>query len=179
MAPIRPFRSLARHLTAITSLAVLEAAASSAIPALRKRLGDDDQLVRKCAGLAIVHIEGNRADIPAIIKAMSLSKREIVEFQDETSHFLEHRAVASKRIRNIGVSLVSGTLPELKYRNSFHQRQAIRTLGEIGPPAKEAIPELKALLNSDDNDTREAAVEALKRIDPSAVPAVLRGDSTK
>lgn len=48
---------------------------------------------------------------------------------------------------------------------------AADTLGEIGPSAKKAVPALVELLESDqaDEDLRNTAAQALKRIDPKAV----------
>jgi len=58
----------------------------------------------------------------------------------------------------------------LRHGQPFYQRQAIRMLGEIGPPAKSAVPDLIKTLQSTEKETRECAREALRRIDPAAVP---------
>jgi hypothetical protein len=41
---------------------------------------------------------------------------------------------------------------------------AARSLGEIGPPARSALPALARLLNDQDEDVREAATEAIRSI---------------
>jgi len=54
---------------------------------------------------------------------------------------------------------------------------AVQTLGEIGPAAKKAVPALVALLKltDEEEDVREAAIDALKKIEPQAVPPEPRG----
>ncbi|ADV63907.1 PBS lyase HEAT domain protein repeat-containing protein [Isosphaera pallida ATCC 43644] len=46
---------------------------------------------------------------------------------------------------------------------------AVETLGRIGPPAREAIPELVALLRESDLALRTAALVSLRRIGPEAI----------
>jgi HEAT repeat protein len=46
----------------------------------------------------------------------------------------------------------------------------VDALGEIGPPAKPAVPELLKALSHRELNVRRAAAEALKTIDPTAVP---------
>ena len=41
-------------------------------------------------------------------------------------------------------------------------------LGEIGPSAKKAVPDLKAATKDTPEDLQNAAAEALKKIDPEA-----------
>jgi len=167
------------RMTAITALATLEVESRRALPMLRKLLADDDRLVRLYAGLALVHINADRAEIPVIIKAMALDKRESAKFQDEASSFLAQKSEQLKRVRDGGVELAGLAVHMLKHRNSFHQRQAIRTLGEIGPAAEEAIPKLTELLKSEDKDTRAAAAEALKAIRATAGPPANEPDKSK
>jgi HEAT repeat protein len=157
------------RLTAIAALAALQAEARSAIPSLRKLLNDGDAAVQKLAGLAIVWINADRAEIPGLIKAMSLGKADASEFQEEASHVLEQRANASKTIRDLGVELVPDAIRNLKHRYGYHRREAIRRLGEIGAPAKEAIPDLKLILTSDDKEARALAAEAIKAIEDAGV----------
>jgi HEAT repeat protein len=167
------------RLTAIAALATLEAEAASAVPSLRKLLGDVDHLVRQFAGLAIAHIEGDRSEIAPIIKAMSLDERESAKFVDEANDLVKQRQEASQRIRENGTENVQLAMPMLKHRNSYHQRQAIRMLAEIGPPARDAVPELKKLLKSDDKATRAAAAEALKAIEGASAPAASEPNKPK
>ena len=158
------------RLTAIAALFTLEDEAQRAVPALRKLLDDDDPLIRQFAGLAIVHITGDPAEIAPIVKAMSLDKQESRKFLDEANSFVKHKKDVSRMNRENGREHVLFEVSMLNHRNSFHQRQAIRMLGEIGPEAKVAVPELKKLLKSKDEDTRTAAAAAIKKIDAAANP---------
>ena len=92
---------------------------------------------------------------------MSLDERESVKFADEAKHFFKQREEASKQIRDHGVEYVAISVSMLKHRNPFYQRQAIRELGEIGPPARDAVPELKKLLR--ERRTRRTRVAAARR----------------
>jgi len=159
------------RLTAITALAVLEAEARKAVPALRQLLDDNDSQVRQFAGLAILHIEGEAAEIPSIMQAMALDKRGNDKFLEEANDLIQRKKEASKQIQEARDEIVPLALPMLRHRNSFHQRQTIRLLRDIGPPAKEAVPELKKLLKSNDKETRAAATEALKAIEGAGAPA--------
>jgi len=63
----------------------------------------------------------------------------------------------------LAVDVLIGELDDIIWRE-----QAAQTLGQIGPPAKKAVPDLLKLIEADDSDPdlRDAAVEALTRIDP-------------
>jgi hypothetical protein len=48
--------------------------------------------------------------------------------------------------------------------------EAATALGEFGPLAKGAVPKILPLLHARDSDARQAAREALKKIDPQSLP---------
>jgi HEAT repeat protein len=152
------------RLTAIAALATLEAEAASAVPSLQKLFDDKDAQIRQLAGSAVVRIQGDRAGIELIIKALSLDAQESANFLDEANDFIKRRKADSNSNRDNGRENVLLAVPMLRHHNSFHQRQAIRMLAEIGPVAKDAVPELTRLLKSEDMATRAAAEVALKRI---------------
>lgn len=163
------------RLTAIIALAVLEADATHALPALRKLLNDDDALVRKFSGLAILRIGGDDGEIPAIMKAVSLREPESAKFLQEANEFFEQKEETSHQLRKDAGDLVPMGMKMLNHRNSFHKRQAIRMLGEIGPPAKEALPALKELLADPDSDTCAVVAESIRKIEMTADSASKRG----
>ena len=60
-------------------------------------------------------------------------------------------------------------------RNWVVRMNSIKTLGNIGPEAKSAVPALVALLGHKDEDVRKAAAEALEKIKKESK----RGDGSK
>ncbi|MGA2035048.1 MAG: HEAT repeat domain-containing protein [Thermoguttaceae bacterium] len=52
----------------------------------------------------------------------------------------------------------------LKHANVSVRALAAKQLGELGPSAKEALPELTMLLQDEEQLVRDAAEEAIKRI---------------
>jgi HEAT repeat protein len=68
------------------------------------------------------------------------------------------------------------------YAASDTRKRAAKALGDLGAKAKEAVPQLVATLNDEDEHVGEAAFDALVQIGPAAVPALratLRDKSIK
>ena len=63
----------------------------------------------------------------------------------------------------VGPPLVSSLVELLDYDEQ--RESAIRELGEMGPEAQEAVPRLKQLLTDSRPEVRQAAAEALRRIE--------------
>ncbi len=158
------------RLTNIYTLAEIEGDSKAAIPDLRKLLSDNDRRIRSAAGWAVLRIEGSLEELPAVLKAMRLDDKEAAEFQVSVSKFFKEKNGGLKWLRDEADQMMPQLLRQATSSNPFYQRQAIRLLGEIGQKAKEAVPALVAATRSDDNVTRDAAITALKQIDPSAVP---------
>jgi HEAT repeat protein len=76
------------------------------------------------------------------------------------------------KLGNGASSAVDTILPLLKDPDPVMRRTAAFALGSIGPASKAAVPELKAMLQTDDRNQLSAAVNALRAIDPSAVEGV-------
>ena len=53
----------------------------------------------------------------------------------------------------------------LSHANAAVRKKAATILGEIGPDAKESLPALSLLLQDQDQSVRDAAKEAIKRIE--------------
>jgi HEAT repeat protein len=60
----------------------------------------------------------------------------------------------------------------LKSDKVAERAAAARILGEMGPAAKEAVPELQAALSDADKDVRRSAARSLGDIGPGSQPAV-------
>jgi HEAT repeat protein len=67
---------------------------------------------------------------------------------------------------------VAGLLVSLKSDQASVRAGVARTLGEIGPAAKDAVADLTAALRDSDRDVRQNAAQALGNIGPAAQPAV-------
>jgi HEAT repeat protein len=160
------------RLTVIYALAELGGEAIAAVPQLRKLLRDEDRRIRSAAGWALLRIEESPAGLPDVLKAMELDEKERAEFQKSVSEFFKERELVVGSLRDDDEirEYIPMLLRQLGNGNAFYQRQAIRYLGEVGPAAKPAVLALLKAAGSDDKFTRDTAIAALKRIDPSAVP---------
>ena len=58
----------------------------------------------------------------------------------------------------------------LSDRSSLVQSLAAYALGQIGPPAASAIPQLKIVMGSGDPEAAPSALNAIRAIDPAALP---------
>lgn len=67
-------------------------------------------------------------------------------------------------------SAVNQIIPLLKDADPVVRRTAAYTLGNIGPAAKAAVPELKAMMQTGDRDQLTAVVNALRAIEPAVAP---------
>jgi len=67
--------------------------------------------------------------------------------------------------------VVDKVIPLLKDEDAIVRRTAAYALGSIGPAAKAAIPDLKAMLDTTDRDQMTAVGNAIRAIDPASAPA--------
>jgi HEAT repeat protein len=80
---------------------------------------------------------------------------------DETDDNLRDKVVDA--FVKIGKPAVGGLTGSLSSTNSLHRQEAARALGEIGPPAKDAVPALqqRAFSDTEDKRVRAACARAL------------------
>lgn len=69
-------------------------------------------------------------------------------------------------------SAVKDIIPLLKSDDTVIRRLAAYTLCQIGPAAKAALPDLKALMQDADISTATTAINAMNAIDPSSTEGV-------
>jgi HEAT repeat protein len=69
-------------------------------------------------------------------------------------------------------SAVNDIIPLLKAEDTVIRRLAAYALCQIGPAAKAALPDLKALMSDADPSTATTAINALNAIDPSAAGGI-------
>jgi HEAT repeat protein len=66
---------------------------------------------------------------------------------------------------------VKDIIPLLKSEDPVLRRLAAYALGQIGAPAKDALPALTQMLQDPDSNAVTAAINAIREIDPSKAPA--------
>jgi len=100
------------------------------------------------------------AAIPAILQALK-----------EDDHRLAEDAICSLMyIQTTDVEVIAAMIEELKRPRHGHEEICVMILGQMGPAAKSAVPDLVQLLKSRKED--EELIEALGKIGPDAAPAV-------
>jgi HEAT repeat protein len=71
---------------------------------------------------------------------------------------------------------VNALVSQLRSRDSSQRIRAVKALGNLGPAARFAVPNLLDVLNDPDGDVRRAAIAAIRQIVPDAKPteAIIR-----
>jgi len=153
---------------AVSTLAEMADEAVSAIPSLLPLLKDADKRVREEAGFALAQIIFSRAgtdSLPAVLSSIR---------QDEQTKKV---FTAMMRLRGIDVSgdtgkkfiaaakaLIPRFMRGLKSSNSSTRERAIDELRRLGPYAKQTLPDLRGLLDSEDLVIRFHAAAAVLAI---------------
>ncbi len=145
-----------RH-DASRKLAKLGPAAKDAIPALAEALKDSDKRVRFHAAKALSEI-GIDAKVVAAALIDSLNEPDL-----ETRYYII-KSLSKIDLGPEHMSAVPGLTQALKDENPKTLYYASKCLKSIGPGAKDALPALRAVTSNGDQDAREAATSALKRI---------------
>jgi hypothetical protein len=158
----------------------------SAIPALRRRLDDEDATCRVLAAKAIWNIAKDKSIFPKITAdlenpdahirgvAMEVFCRASGDAPELYPHIIARVNDSSDRIRGTimfhlylsGEKAVPILLQGLEDRSRWVRLPAIGSLGTLGSEAKGAIPALERRMNDSDEEVREAVVHALVAIDP-------------
>ena len=135
----------------------------AAVPLLADALEDDDPFVRGAAATALIPFGPKAAPaVPRLIEAVQ--KIQLADLQKpEPIELAPVNALAA-----VGEPAVGPTTKLLKEKEPLIRYLATYTLGEIGPAAKSALPELEKLLR---DTSGEVALEAARAV------AVVGGDS--
>jgi len=133
--------------------------ASQTLPALRKLMEAPDAGLRKSALEAILAIDNNRESLNSILQTASGDKDPQLRRMALT---LVSRSdvVASPQVGTLIHDLEHATEPEAKLTS-------IKSLGNLGPQAAEALPLLVKLSLTSTSLERKTASEAVKKIDPT------------
>jgi HEAT repeat protein/beta-lactamase regulating signal transducer with metallopeptidase domain len=146
------------RIDAADALGWMDESAKPAIPALSNALSDKDTRVRASAIGALRSIGAGAKAVRAVSRLL----------QDENDTV---RNTAFKYLLDLKPEEAKEAVPALIAAlkdPSSNVLGIIHLLGRIGPPAKDAIPELTQLLRSDDPNMRESAMSALLKIGPDA-----------
>jgi len=158
------------RLKAAAYLGRLGAEANRAVDSLRGSLRDDDPEVRVEAARAILTL----APGPSLRKeAVDV----ILGSLDGTETMTQVRAAGA--LKGFGAEeawAVAALIVQINARSSHTRLAAIETLGNIGPAANQALPDLKRLLRTEAWAVRQATARAIKQIEEaekgkSATPA--------
>lgn len=188
-------KDLSIRLTAIDLLGEMGAQAEPAIPDLRALLMDNDATIRIHSMQTLKDIGPEaKVAIPDIAKRLSDKEKEVRRAAAEvlqkfgadaipaTSALAQmlnndpeaaNRRQAALALGEIGQA-AANVVPDLivsmkKEKDTDVRKTVIQMLGQMGPPAKLAVPELLKLLKDKDKEITQAAVASLSLIGPGAI----------
>ena len=152
---------------AALALSKMDPATKAAVPQLAKALEDADPIVRMNAARALFRLKQDaRPAVPAMLKAMADDENQ-TNVGIFTTTVYELVVLALGRATAGTDEAVPVLTDALKKAPRLEARlAAIRALGEVGPAAKSVVPILKPLLEDKDRNIKEAADEALRKIEP-------------
>ncbi len=160
---------------AALALSKMAPAARAAVPELALALEDDADPVRMNAALALSQLGTEaRPAIPALIRAVQDERND----HNLGGFLISIQGVAILALGRASAGTAEGlptliaaleTAPSLGLKLTV-----VRALGEVGPPAREAVPRLLPLLEDDSEDMRQFVKAALGKIGWKADRAVSR-----
>jgi HEAT repeat protein len=153
---------------AALALMKLAPASASAVPALARALDKDKALaVRMNAAIALSRLGPlARPAVPALIRA-SQSRMNRTNLGSFSFTIQEIAALALGRATAGTPEGVIPLVDALKSARTASKRRLVaQALAEVGAPAQEAAPLLRALLADDSPEVRETAKDALRKILP-------------
>ena len=143
---------------AASALGKIGPPAKDAVPALIDALKAGDWSLRCWAAETLGRIgPAAKAAVPALEEAL----------KDEQARFYAAEALAKLGLPEKGLPVLIALLED---KSSSWREAAAEALGDIGPPAKAAIPALRGALKDEQAHVRKAAAEALKKIQADGRP---------
>ncbi len=153
----------------------------SATEPLITNMADKNRKVRLWTWKALVQI-GDPA-IEALIPHMGKNTpTRALSYVDEAGNKISLLIEIRRRMPSFGARAVPALIAGLESKDPWIRTNAANILGEIGPPAKDAIHGLVIALDDDYNDCRFRAVQALAKIgdlDPAVMPALDKASKDK
>lgn len=153
---------------AIGILGAFELDAKAALPTLRQLLEEEDPMIRAWAADSLLRIERDKNRVPVLIQALKFEGKERQEWEQSWRKFFESEKDNRKYFEEIDENddiLLPELVGMLKYGSGFYRRKAMRSLAIIGPEARQVLPLLKESLDDSDQETRQLAADAIKKIE--------------
>ena len=154
---------------------------SSAIEPLISNMADKDRKVRLWTWKALVQI-GDPAIEALVAHLGKNTPTRSLSYTDEAGNKISLLLEIRKRMSSFGIKAVPTLIDSLENKDNWIRTNAANILGEIGPPAKDAIPALVIALDDNYDDCRFRAVQALQKIgdiDPMVMPALDKASKDK
>jgi HEAT repeat protein len=148
---------------------------AAAVPDLAKGLTDADPLVRMNVALALLRLEGRaRPAAEALIRAVR-------DDNNQTNADIFYCTVQDMAALALGRSGSPEAVPALSQALSIARTGEARqillsALGECGAGALSVLPQMKPFLQDNSEEVRQAAADALKRIDGKTYSVTLADD---
>jgi HEAT repeat protein len=154
---------------------------SSATEPLITNMADKDRKVRLWTWKALVQI-GDPAIEALITHLGKNTPTRALSYVNEAGNKISLLIEIRNRMPSFGARAVPALIAGLENKDSWTRTNSANILGEIGPPAKEAIHALVIALDDDYDDCRFRAVQALGKIgdlDPMVMPALDKASKDK
>jgi HEAT repeat protein len=165
------------RIEATLALSKMTPASKAVVPQLAQAVEDPEPFVRVNAVIALFRLKGDaRPAVPALLRAMERDDND-TNLAAFTFTIHEMTAMALGRASAGTDEGVPALLAALDAAKTPEGRRAVaRALGDIGPPARDALPKLKPLLKDRDQTVRETAEAAIKNIEGEPGAAAPAGE---
>ncbi len=153
----------------------------SAIEPLISNMADKDRKVRLWTWKALVQI-GDPAIEALIAHLGKNTPTRTLSYIDEAGNEISLLREIRNRMPSFGTRAVPALINGLEDKDGWIRTNSANILGEIGPPAKDAIRALVIAIDDDYDDCRFRAVQALGKIgdlDPMVMPALDKASKDK
>jgi HEAT repeat protein len=122
--------------------------------------------------------EEKQAELDLLMMELAVTDEEITQLEQESQQELEllleerntFETIVATAFAQLGEQAVTVLVNYLEHAQPDVRRWAAMALGEVGPAARDAIPPLLDALRDDDADVREAARQAIEKIDRIGPP---------
>jgi len=160
-------RSLWVRRQAAETLGKLGPAAADAVPALARFLDDSKDKDSELLDEAVVRTLGKigRAARPAIPSLVRIGRRNF-DLEQEAGAAIDRILLTPES----EAEDVPTLMKNLRERDASVRLRAAKLLGNLGPAGKPAVSLLTEALKDTDPDVRRMALQALRKIDPTAKP---------